>query len=299
MGRAWLGDPSEVPCEVCDGKGYVERRGEPGALGAHLQGVWTREVYPHAKPRDDGTLHRREMLLARTAIADYRADLERMAQALGERFGTEYATCDCRREPTLRCQRCGGLDVYPGYGPKVVNGLASASCTTCGAPDVPAVLHDLVPCEDCGGGGVITNGSWDFPARSGSWCSMCPASSECPLPPHLRDHAGTINTVDQAAEAWEKVLLVKAQVAAIEREIKTFCKAHNATIRVGDLEWSWQMREGRAVRKVGGRSDWDGLVAAVVEAAEFGKPFDVSEYVVATAGSEFKKSKVNANGETR
>lgn len=222
-----------IPCPRCDGKGYRETRGEPGALGGHLKGVLTREVYPRPKLRDDGTLHRRELLLARTAIADYRADLERMAFTLGERFK-----------------------------------------------------------------------SWDFPARSsggsenGSWCSRCPAPHECPLPEQLRDFAGTVNTLDEATEAWTKVQHDKARNAAIEREVKNFCKAHNATLVVGDQQWRWEPTEGRALKKAGRGSDWDGLEVAVRNAAEYGEPFDVAQWVLPTTSNGFRKSKVTS-GETR
>lgn len=217
--------PAEVECASCEGKGRIEVRGE--AFGQHLQGVLCREVYPRPKLRDDGTLHRRELLLARTAIADFRADLERMAWQLGERFKT-----------------------------------------------------------------------WDFPARSsggsdnGSWCSECPASAECPLPAALRDHAGTVNTLEQATEAWAKAQHAKARTAAIEKEVKNYAKAHGVAIRLGDQQWRWQPKEGRAVKKAGRGSDWDGLQAAVVEAASYGAPFDVRDWVVRTSGSEFKKTKV-------
>lgn len=214
-------------CETCEGRGYVEVRGEPGALGGHLRGVLTREVYPRPKLRDDGTLHRRELLLARTAIADYRADLERMAATLAARFE-----------------------------------------------------------------------SWDFPARSsggsenGSWCSRCPAPHECPLPAQLRDFAGSINTRDEATEAWIKAQHDKARNAAIEREVKNFCKAHGVDLVVGDQRWAWEPSEGRALRKAGRGSDWDGLEVAVRNAAEFGEPFDVRQWVLPTVSNGFRKSKV-------
>lgn len=209
----------QFECPTCQGRGYVETRGEP--FGGHLRGVLTREVYPKPKLRDDGTLHHREMLLDRTAIADFRADLERSVALLAGRFESR-----------------------------------------------------------------------DFPARAGSWCSICPAPHECPLPAELRDFAGEVNTVKQAEEAWAKAQLAKRQLAAVEREVKNFCKAHNAVIRVGDERWEWQAKSGRAVRRVAGRSDWDGLAAAVLEAAEYGTPFDIDEFVVSTAGTEFKRSKV-------
>lgn len=219
----WRMDPEWTPCETCGGKGYVEHRGEQ--IGAHLKGVLTREVYPHPKLRDDGLLHHRQMLLARTAIADFKADLERQAERLMARFE-----------------------------------------------------------------------SWDFPARSGSWCSTCAARSECPLPEHLRDHAGSINSVDQAQEAWEKVLHVKAQVAAIEKEVKTFARAHDVPIRVGDLEWSWTTTESRAVKKRGRGSDWDGLRDAIERTVQYGEAFSMDEWILPRVGTVFAKAKV---GESR
>lgn len=218
-GKGWNLAPELDECVQCDGKGRLEVRGE--AFGRHLRGVLCREVYPRARPRDDGTLHRRELLLSRTAIADYRADLERMAATLAARFET-----------------------------------------------------------------------WEFPASSGSWCSQCPAAQECPLPAHLRDYAGTINTAGQAAEAWERTLRAKQQLAAVEREVKNYARAHDVAICVGDEQWRWQPKEGRAVKKRGQRSDWEGLVAAIEESVQFGAPFDVDEWVTRTTGSEFKKSKV-------
>lgn len=211
----------ELGCPECEGRGYVELRGEP--MGRHLQGVLTREVYPRLKLRDDGGLHRRELLLSRTAIADYRADLERQAVVLMQRFE-----------------------------------------------------------------------SWEFPARSGSWCSECPAQQECPLPAELRDHAGEINSREQAEESYAKTLLQKARLAALEEEVKRWARAHGP-IRVGDLEFSWEPTEGRALAKKGRSSDWDGLQAAVVEAAEFGVPFDLSKWVLPTTGSRFVKRKVTGD----
>lgn len=289
-GRDW---PIGSDCEVCEGRGYVEVKREP--VGQYVQGVRMRELYPSAKLRDDGTLHRREMFVHRTLVADYLADLEEKAARLLARFGTKVERCpSCHGEPTLRCD----CDCYPGStGERIAcEGRGLAQCSGCGGPEKPPVEHVAAPCATCDGRGVIVDGSWDFPARSGSWCSMCPAAHECPLPEELRDHAGTVNTLAQASEAWAKTQLAKTQLAAIEKEVKTFAKAHDVAIVVGDLSWRWEPKTGRAVRKKRGRSDWDGLVDAVVEAAEFGVPFDVSEFVVPTSGSEFKKSKVTTEG---
>jgi hypothetical protein len=221
---AWEG--REMPCP-CEGRGYLERRDETWDVGRHLRGVNTRELYPHPRLRDDGLMQHRELLLHRTAVADYKADLERDAEMLLRRFETG-----------------------------------------------------------------------DFPARSGSWCTTCPARAECPLPEHLRDHAGTVNSLAEAEEAWESAQHDKARVAAIEREVKNFCKAHGLAIVVGDERWEWEPTEGRAVRRNGRSSDWDGLQAAVQEAVDFGTPFEIGEWVKPTAGTTFKRKKVGT-GDSR
>jgi hypothetical protein len=75
--------------------------------------------------------------------------------------------------------------------------------------------------------------SGDWPAVvSDAACSECPAPSMCPIPAELRDHRGTINSHEQAAEALEVLDRRKAVDAAIRREVKAFAK-HNGPVRWG------------------------------------------------------------------
>ena len=129
--------------------------------------------------------------------------------------------------------------------------------------------------------------SWDWPAQAGPHCSECPAPRECPIPRELRNYAGTINTPEQAGEAWEWALRAKAQVAAVEKEVKLFAKAHGGVV-VGDQVFEWQVSESRRLRSVGGRSDWDGLAQAVLDAAAYGTPFAIEDFVQWVPKNEFK-----------
>lgn len=137
----------------------------------------------------------------------------------------------------------------------------------------------------------------DWPAVAGPHCSECPAPAECPIPKHLRRFAGSINTPDQAAEAWAWAMRVKDDVAATEREVKAFVKAREAPVRVGDVEYDFEVTESRALRKRGRDTDWDGLQEAVVEATTFGTPFDVADWIRTQTRTVFKGRPVAADNE--
>ena len=136
-------------------------------------------------------------------------------------------------------------------------------------------------------------GSGDWPAQAGPHCSECPAPRECPIPRELRNFAGTILEPEQASEAWEWAMRAKTAVAAVEKEVKAFAKAHGGVV-VGDQVFEWQVSESRRLRSVGGRSDWDGLAQAVLDAATYGTPFELEEFVKWVPKNEFKSRPVVA-----
>ena len=138
----------------------------------------------------------------------------------------------------------------------------------------------------------------DWPAQAGSHCSECPAPRECPIPVALRNHQGTVTSADEAAVRWEWVLRAKAEVKAVETEVKAWAKEHDG-VQVGDVVWSWQTSESRRLRSVGGRSDWDGLEAAVERAVRYGEPFSMEEFVRFIPKNEFKSRPVAAETEMR
>lgn len=134
-----------------------------------------------------------------------------------------------------------------------------------------------------------------FPAVPGSHCAICPAPHECPLPKELRDYSGAVNTMEQAAEmaAWSDFMGDRVRV--VNRELRNFAAAHGGRIRYGrDLVRELVTVEGRAVKKAGGSSDWDGLVGAVERSAFEGEPFNVGEWIRPTASTNFKRRALTA-----
>jgi hypothetical protein len=129
--------------------------------------------------------------------------------------------------------------------------------------------------------------SWEFPAVGGSHCAQCACEAECPLPPQLRNHAGAINTEDQAAEvaeAWERT---KAQVSAVQKELRRFASAHGP-IRYGrDRVLDFAEQESRSV-------DYEGLQAAAWEAAQYGTPFRFEDFVSVKTSNRFSPRTLTA-----
>jgi hypothetical protein len=125
--------------------------------------------------------------------------------------------------------------------------------------------------------------SGDWPAQvSDDACTECPARSLCPIPAELRDHRGTINTVEQAREAQEKLDRVRAESDAISREIKSFCKAQGIDLRFGrDKVREWTVTETEKI------VDREGFLLAVERAAEFGEPLDRSRFIKTAKGTGF------------
>jgi hypothetical protein len=125
--------------------------------------------------------------------------------------------------------------------------------------------------------------SGDWPAQvSDDACTECPARSLCPIPAELRDHRGTINTVEQAREAQEKLDRVRAESDAISREIKSFCKAQGIDLRFGrDKVREWTVTETEKI------VDREGFMLAVERAAEFGEPLDRSRFIKTAKGTGF------------
>jgi hypothetical protein len=116
--------------------------------------------------------------------------------------------------------------------------------------------------------------SGDWPAVvSDSACGECPASSMCPIPAELRDHRGSINTSEQAAEALEVRFREKAEQRARTRELREFVK-HAGPVRYGN---------GR-VAEIGYSAseqirDKAGFMDAVERTARYGEPLERHRFV--------------------
>jgi hypothetical protein len=117
--------------------------------------------------------------------------------------------------------------------------------------------------------------------ESGNWlavvsdaaCSECPAASQCPIPAELRDHRGTVNTVEEAAEAFECLQREKATIGARGKELRLFVK------RFGPVRFG-----GGMVAEIGYTTseridDKEEMFAAQERAVLYGEPFARHRYV--------------------
>jgi hypothetical protein len=128
----------------------------------------------------------------------------------------------------------------------------------------------------------------DWPAQaSDEACGQCAAPRECPIPAELRDHAGRINTREEAEEAAEKLEREKALHRARQAELKAWAKANGGALRVGQDK----VQEFVATRSEEIK-DKEGLWVAVERAVRYGEPFEKSEHVVEKTGTSFKVRKL-------
>jgi hypothetical protein len=110
----------------------------------------------------------------------------------------------------------------------------------------------------------------DWPALvSDAACGECPASALCPIPKELRDHRGTINTVEECAEALEVRFREKKEQTARTKEIRAFVKAKGPVRFGGGMVAEIGYGESERI------SDKDGMWAAI----ESGEPFDRAAWV--------------------
>ena len=102
-----------------------------------------------------------------------------------------------------------------------------------------------------------------------------------------------INTPEQAAEAAMWADFTGDKVAAVNREVKNFAEHNGGRVRYGrDLVKEFVTVEGRAVKKKGRGSDWDGLVAAIEDAAQLGSPFDAEEWINRAVAGYTRRAKI-------
>jgi PD-(D/E)XK nuclease superfamily len=105
-------------------------------------------------------------------------------------------------------------------------------------------------------------GFQQWPAVSGDHCTYCPCEPECPLPVHLRQWQGALQSEEQAAETAELADRAKKRVADAQRELRRFIEV-NGPLTVGDYVYDLEVSESQGLRKRNGRSDWEGMAEAV------------------------------------
>ena len=211
-------------CSICKGRGSVEELGEP--VGSELRWVRAREVYPRAKLQEkpDGRLVtlKRDHVLSRQELVNFRQDLERLAR---------------RFERALETRKWQAV-----------------------------------------------------PSMEGGYCNECPAQQECPLPAQLRSWAGSVDSHAKAAEALAWADRMGARVKKTRAEVKAWA-GENGPVVVGDALFAVEAKTGRAMKKKGSSTDWDGLTEALGRAAELGEKFDLAEWILPTVTNSFGKVK--------
>lgn len=136
-----------------------------------------------------------------------------------------------------------------------------------------ALLHRVAHSEE--------SGEWD-PLISDAACGECPAAAKCPIPAELRDYAGRINTVEEAAQASVVLDRRADRNAALRREIKAFAKSHGVRIRYGrDKEWVFEAQQSVRI------PDREGMLAAMQRAVDYGEAFDRAQWVRPGTSSKF------------
>jgi hypothetical protein len=186
-----------------------------------------------------------------------------------------------------RVQRFDCSYVFPGIEDKQTGEMATRDVSL-SLPELDAYLQSLRGLLKRVGDSE-TSGDW--PAQtSDDGCGECPAKLLCPIPAELRDHAGRINTREEAEEAAEKLNREKALHRARQAELKKWAEHNGGVLRIGtDKVQEFVPTASEEIK------DKEGLWAAVERAVRYGEPFERSEHVVEKTGTSFKVRKLTAD----
>lgn len=128
----------------------------------------------------------------------------------------------------------------------------------------------------------------DWPAIVGDGCAECPCKPKCPIPVELRDHRGTINTLEQAQEAATVLDRRRDEHSALLAELRAWVKGHGGELRYGENRvMRFKLVESERI------PDKPGLWDAVRRASDYGEPFVRSEYVQEVKSSKFVAEKLS------
>jgi hypothetical protein len=110
------------------------------------------------------------------------------------------------------------------------------------------------------------DGDWregqDWPAVPGDHCAYCPCEPECPIPVHLRDWQGAIQSVEQARETamlWDRS---GSRLKGAQRALRQWVEVHGP-LEFGGWMLDLDVSESRGVKRVNGRAAWDEMAAAL------------------------------------
>jgi RecB family exonuclease len=125
----------------------------------------------------------------------------------------------------------------------------------------------------------LAKGEWA--ASPGAHCQTCPASSECPIPPHLRE-VKTIGTQGDAEEIAQRILFVDAQAKELKTSLRGWVD-ENGPVYAGDLVFDLTYAESERL------TDKDAVKRIVEEAG-----YDPETFWRKSPSTRFGKSKVKA-----
>lgn len=224
-----------------------------------------------SRRRPDGTLAAKSFQLVLYALGLRYGLPVRVEEHLGERVEI--------REPFPLAERAQRFDldfVFPGIEVGGEMGRRSMTLTPLELEEyrasVEALLANVRRSEETG----------DWPAIvSDAACSECPSRPECPIPRELRDHRGTINTMDEAAEAAQVLEREKAEHRARQAELRSFAKAHGGAVPFGKKVWELVTSDSERI------GDKDAMFAAVERARLYGEEFDRSRFVKTVTRTDF------------
>lgn len=180
----------------------------------------------------------------------------------------------------LSCRECGGTDRTSDGVCEKCGGLMEVPTRSRPIPriEIDALRRDI---EDACAQLHHAFTTGEFPAVSGNHCKRCPCEPECPLPRHLRNYAGTIQTDDQAKEAAEWLDRNGGRLTATKDELKSYCRIHGP-LRYGKDK----VMEFAEVNRWD--TNWKAIDRGARRAAQYGEPFDISEHRRQKLGTAFK-----------
>jgi len=124
----------------------------------------------------------------------------------------------------------------------------------------------------------------DWPARDGSWCSECPAPTECPIPAHLRS-VEQITSVSEAEDTFSLKMALERESRRLQAGLRGWVQKTEQPIYVGDYAFDATVTQGNEVR------DWDEFLTAVMQTVDYGAPLDVTDHIRPKRSAKFAKRK--------
>jgi hypothetical protein len=124
----------------------------------------------------------------------------------------------------------------------------------------------------------------DWPARDGSWCSECPAPTECPIPAHLRS-IEQITTASEAEDAFSHKMAIERESRRLQGGLRGWVQTTESPIYVGDYAFDASVTQGSEVK------DWGEFLTAVMQTVDYGVPLDVTAHIRPKRSTKFAKRK--------